>query len=236
MKNLIRKILVFLGIHKSYAERLREQGVSIGKNTVFVDSRTNTIDVGRPYLLEIGKDSLIGKGVIILTHDYSRTVLRKKFGELIGEGRKTVIGDNVFIGMNAIILMGTHIGNNVIVGAGSVVSGDIPDDVVIAGNPAKIIRTIEEHYKTRQEKTLLEAKETVNAFYNKYKRIPTIKECDPFWWLFMPRNLDAVKQSGVFTKLSADNEEEMLATFMNTKPKFDSFEKFIDWCFEKGTN
>ena len=115
MKNLIRKILVFLGIHKSYAERLREQGVSIGKNTVFVDSRTNTIDVGRPYLLEIGKDSLIGKGVIILTHDYSRTVLRKKFGELIGEGRKTVIGDNVFIGMNAIILMGTHIGNNVIV-------------------------------------------------------------------------------------------------------------------------
>lgn len=233
MISLIRKILIFLGFHKPYVEKLRKKGISVGENTVFVDSRTNTIDVGRPYLLEIGSNSLIGKGVIILTHDYSRTVLRKKFGELIGEGKKTVIGNNVFIGMNAIILMGAHIGNNVIVGAGSVVSGTIPDDVVVAGNPARVVRTIEEHYKIRQKRTLEEAKETVRAFFEKYKRIPTPKECDPFWWLFMDRNVNTVKESGVFTKLSADNEDDMLNCFIKSKPKFESFNEFIDFCLKK---
>ncbi|MBO4726817.1 MAG: hypothetical protein J5631_00175 [Spirochaetaceae bacterium] len=151
----------------------------------------------------------------------------------MGEGKKTVIGNNVFIGMNAIILMGAHIGNNVIVGAGSVVSGTIPDDVVVAGNPARVVRTIEEHYKIRQKRTLEEAKETVRAFFEKYKRIPTPKECDPFWWLFMDRNVNTVKESGVFTKLSADNEDDMLNCFIKSKPKFESFNEFIDFCLKK---
>ena len=51
------------------------------------------------------------------------------------------IGNNVFLGVNAIVLMGAHIGNNSIVGAGSVVTGKFGDNSVIAGNPAKIIRT-----------------------------------------------------------------------------------------------
>ena len=43
------------------------------------------------------------------------------------------MGENVFLGVNTVVLMGAHIGNNVIVGAGSVVHGHIPDNVVIAG-------------------------------------------------------------------------------------------------------
>ncbi len=50
------------------------------------------------------------------------------------------IGKNCFIGMNSIILKGTVIGDNSIVGAGSVVSGHFPENVVIAGNPARIIK------------------------------------------------------------------------------------------------
>lgn len=118
---------------------LNASGISVGKGTIFYNPETMQIDRSRPYLLQIGEYCKITSGVTILTHDYSRSVLRRAYGEVVGEGRKTIIGDNVFIGMNSIILMGTHIGNNVIVGAGSVVGGVIPDNVVIAGNPAHII-------------------------------------------------------------------------------------------------
>ena len=52
------------------------------------------------------------------------------------------IGNNVFIGMNTTILKGTTIGDNVIIGAGSVVTKNIPAGVIVAGNPAKVIREI----------------------------------------------------------------------------------------------
>ena len=64
-----------------------------------------------------------------------------------GECGETFVGNNVFIGMHATILMGTHVGDNVIIGAGSVVSGFFEDNVVLAGNPAKVICTIEDYYK-----------------------------------------------------------------------------------------
>ncbi|WP_227287999.1 CatB-related O-acetyltransferase [Boseongicola sp. H5] len=56
------------------------------------------------------------------------------------QGRDTVIGHDVWIGMNSIVLPGTQIGNGVIVSAGSVVSGSIPDYAVIAGNRAEVVR------------------------------------------------------------------------------------------------
>lgn len=66
------------------------------------------------------------------------------------------IGNNCFIGARSFILPGTTIGNNCIVGAGSVVSGNVPDDSVIAGNPAVIIcRTSEWAEKKYREKTFV---------------------------------------------------------------------------------
>lgn len=52
------------------------------------------------------------------------------------------IGDNVFIGANSFILPGTEIGNNCIIGAGSVVRGKIPDGSVVIGNPATIVSNV----------------------------------------------------------------------------------------------
>lgn len=62
------------------------------------------------------------------------TTLGKK-----GDNRP-VIGDNVSLGCNVTIIGGVHIGNNVTVGAGSVVVKDVPDNCIVAGNPAKVIR------------------------------------------------------------------------------------------------
>mgnify|MGYP000293804664 FL=1 len=55
-------------------------------------------------------------------------------------GKPVVIGNNAWIGGSSVILPGVTIGNNVVVAAGSVVVKDVPDNVVVAGNPAKIIK------------------------------------------------------------------------------------------------
>lgn len=64
---------------------------------------------------------------------------------------KVVIGDWVYIGTDALIMAGVTIGDNVLVAAGSIVTKSIPSGVVVAGNPAKVICTIEEYY----ERTML---------------------------------------------------------------------------------
>ena len=70
-------------------------------------------------------------------------------------GIEVTIGDNVWIGGNTVIVPGVHIGSNTVIGAGSVVTKDIPDWVVAAGNPCKVIRKITEedrkfYYKDRE--------------------------------------------------------------------------------------
>ena len=213
-----------------FTELLLMQGVDVGINTIFYGPHTQVIDIERPWLLHIGDYCKITRGVIILAHDYSRSVLRRVYGEVIGEAGETVIGDNVFIGVNSIILMGSKIGNNVIVGAGSVISGTIPDNVVVAGNPARVIRNLNEHYSIRKRETVGEAKIMAQAFYKKYHRLPEISEMGPFWQLFMERNLDTVRKEKVFTKLNGDCEEEMLSAFLNSTPQYSSFKEFLESC------
>ena len=156
LKILVYKIIVYhfprLSSPYLYNKILKMEGIDVGDKTKFFQPRTITIDRERPWMLKIGNYCKITRGCIILTHDYSRSVLRRAFHDFLGESGMTIIGDNVFIGMNSIILMGAKIGNNVIIGAGSVVSGNIPDNVVVAGNPAKIIRTLDKHLEIRKER------------------------------------------------------------------------------------
>jgi len=61
----------------------------------------------------------------------------------LGIAKPITIGDNVWIGGNSVVLMGVKIGRNAVIGAGSVVTRDIPDNAVAAGNPARVIRYID---------------------------------------------------------------------------------------------
>ena len=221
--------------NEDFINRLISRGVSCGKHTKFFDITRTHLDISRPWLLEIGDYCKIAPGVSILAHDYSRSVLRRVYGEVLAEAGKTVIGDNVFIGMNSIILMGAKIGDNVIIGAGSVVSGVIPSNCVAAGNPAKVIRTLDEHYKTRKEKYVIEAKESALAFREKYGRFPTIKEMESFFPLYLERSREALKTHDIFTNLSGDDEEDIIEKWLSSTPQFESYEKFLAFCEEKGT-
>ena len=234
-KNNLYEIKKKLGILKveEYKKHLIDVGVVIGENTKFF-STDILIDEQRPWMIEIGDYCKITKGVMILQHDYSRSVLRRKYGEVIGESKKTVIGDNVFIGVNSVILMGSHIGNNVIIGAGSVVSGVIPDDVVVAGNPARVIKTINEFYLGRKNKTIQEAKETYLDFVKKYGREPKPNELGAFWQLFTPKNIQTLNEYRINTNYSGDISNEIINDWlMSTEfPQFDSYDDFKKFCLK----
>lgn len=206
---------------------LNSKGVEIGSGTHFFDPQSTTVDVQRPWMLHIGKYCKITSNVAILCHDYSRSVLRRVYGEVIGEARETFIGDNVFIGIGSIICMGSSIGDNVIIGAGSVVSGPIPSNTVYAGVPAHYICSLDEYYEKRKSKTVNEAKMYVKRFHEKYGRYPTEKEMGPFWQLFMPRNIRDLRVNCIFTHLSGDDESELLNDFLHSKPMFESYKDFL---------
>lgn len=227
--SILRKIKkkIHLPTSKEFISELKGKGVEIGKGTVIWDPSKTTIDVSRPWMLKIGEYVKITSGVVILCHDYSLSVLRRVYGEWIGEAQETVIGDNCFIGMNSVILMGTHIGNNVIVGAGSVVRGNIPDNVVVAGNPAKVICTLEEHYNNRKRKTAQEAIECAKAYYKKYRRAPKPSEMSGFKFLFIPRDSQLVEQYGLSFFCNGDESKEVEKAFYNSKPHWESFEAFL---------
>lgn len=82
-----------------------------------------------PQGIHIGDNTIIAGNAIVLAHDHVR-----------GIRIDTYIGRNCFLGGGSIIMPGVKLGNCVIVGAGAVVTRDVPDNCIVAGNPAKIIR------------------------------------------------------------------------------------------------
>ena len=95
--------------------------------------------------IQIGDYTNIGGNVKILDHDFHpiESEARKR-NDMSMVGKKAIIiGENVFIGCNSLILKGTEIGDNSVVGAGSVVSGKFPANVILAGNPARIIKRLD---------------------------------------------------------------------------------------------
>lgn len=94
--------------------------------------------------IEIGCHTRIGANVKIIDNDFHPVdpELRLKASNQNMEVRPVVIGKNVFIGCNSIILKGSIIGDNTTIGAGSVVSGIIPANCVAAGNPARVVRKL----------------------------------------------------------------------------------------------
>lgn len=105
-----------------------------------------------PYLVTIGDDVTLTHGIIFHTHDGGVGIFRHKYPG-INLIKPIKVGNNVFIGSNTTILPGVLIGDNVIIGASSVITKNIPDNVVVAGVPAKVIRSLVDY----EEKALKEA-------------------------------------------------------------------------------
>nr|WP_314466217.1 sugar O-acetyltransferase [uncultured Clostridium sp.] len=110
--------------------------VHLGKN-VYINFNCTFVDDAQIY---IGDGSMLAPNVTIIAA--SHPVSPKLRAEGYGCNKPVYIGENVWIASNVTILPGVHIGNNSIIGAGSLVNKDIPDNVIAFGNPAKVIRKI----------------------------------------------------------------------------------------------
>lgn len=106
-----------------------------------------------PWMIKIGNNVYITAGTDFITHDGGTLILRKEIPDLEWSA-PIEIGDDVYIGFRCIILPGVKIGNRCIIGAGSVVNRNVPDNSVYAGVPARHIGTTDEYLAKMQAKSL----------------------------------------------------------------------------------
>lgn len=141
----LRLMLIFTSDPYKVADLWRKRGLEIGEGTCIY---RDVILGGGEEPIRIGKNCVL-TGCVILTHDASTN---KLLGLRYGEPSVTqpvIIEDDCFIGYHSIILMGVRIGEGSIVGAGTVVTRDVPSNSVVAGNPAKIICSVDELVQKR---------------------------------------------------------------------------------------
>jgi len=140
--NLIKNI--YWGLIASPLKYARHIGVNIGENNLIGKSHWSS----EPYLITVGSNCQLTT-CKIFTHGGGNAV-RKYHPDFDCFG-KVKIGDYVYIGANALIMPGVTIGDCALIAAGSVVTKSIPAGMVAAGNPARIICTVEEYYEKNKQ-------------------------------------------------------------------------------------
>lgn len=136
---------------KLYIMFLRRLGYNLTGTPRYISGKTR-IDGTDPSLIAIGDDVVISSDVRILTHDFSVARIDKALSARSREVTRpeeerskvaaVSIGDNSFIGAFSMLMPGTAIGRDCVIGAGSVVRGNIPDGSIVIGNPGRIIKNI----------------------------------------------------------------------------------------------
>lgn len=141
---------------KAYNAYLRWVGVQMDGNVTYLSSNTR-LDGADFSLISLGDGVVISSGVRILTHDFSIDRVLKADPNLAEDevfvARGVRIGTDVFVGAGSILLPGSNIGDRSIIGAGSVVRGEIPPDSLVIGNPAEVVGSALEFAQGYQSET-----------------------------------------------------------------------------------
>lgn len=153
IKTIFSELLRMIMSGDKYARYL---GVKVGKNCS-INRRTRYST--EPYLIEIGDCVKITSNVKFFTHGGVGAQSKKSKFSLEHFGR-IKIGNYTFIGDNCLILPGVTIGNDVIVGAGTVVSKSIPDGVMVAGNPMRYIGKTEDFISRVSQNCVMDLSES----------------------------------------------------------------------------
>ena len=165
IKKLYRKYLQLFKPLK-YARKI---GVNFPEGELYIYGNINWST--EPWIITLGRNVHITDGVKFLTHDGGTLLFRKDVPDL--EITKPItVGNDVYFGNNAIILPGVHIGNRVVIAAGAIVTKDIPDNSVVAGAPARVIKTCDDYLEKIKKESLhlghLKGKEKDNALKKYY--------------------------------------------------------------------
>ena len=136
MKELFGEIgegcTVYQGFHCDNGKNIK-----IGDHA-FINYNVSIMDRGK---VTIGDHILLAPNVVITTSNHPLELQMRR--KPVGYASPVTIGNDVWIGANAVILPGVTIGNNVVVAAGAVVTKDVPDNILVAGVPARKIRDLE---------------------------------------------------------------------------------------------
>ena len=123
--------MVFTPFHTNFGKH-----ISLGKN-VFINHACTFLDLGG---IVIEDEVLVGPKVSLITENHPVAPAQRKMLDL----KRIVLKRNCWIGANSVILSGVTVGVNSVVAAGSVVTKDVPDDTVVAGVPARVIKKVTE--------------------------------------------------------------------------------------------
>ena len=131
------------GNDRTYLQIMRGGVLSIGDNSGISNTAITVAES-----VNIGRNVFIGAGCKIYDTDFPPIEAEFRFGDTADitrtKTKRIIIEDGAFIGGHSIILKGTHIGENSVIGAGSVVAGNIPANEIWAGNPARFIKKIKD--------------------------------------------------------------------------------------------
>lgn len=201
---------------------LRHKGIKIGENIWWGDMKTIDIDWSRPSLVEIGNDVRINTGFTLMTHDSSNMVFRNLYKDFVPSSGRVRIGNNIYFGRYCTVLKGVSIGDNCIIGYGSLVTRNIPSGSVAVGRPAKVICSVEEYYKKRKEKCIEEALDYARSIQERFDRRPELKEFFEEFPLFMQGTDDSDK-----LPIKEQLGEAYPYYREHNKPVFDGFDDFL---------
>lgn len=209
-----RKILGYKADSDSYIEYLKNLGVKIGKGVEIYRPFNTTIDIQNPHMLRIGNNVQMTGPVTILTHDYSWSIIKSVYGEILGNQQETVIGDNVIIGANA------------------VVSGNVDSNSVYAGNPARKIMSLEEFKNKRVKRQLDEAVKYVLSYEKRFGKYPEESKLDEYFFLFKQNSHDLIPEFERKMNLMG-NYDMSLKALENNSSLFNNYNEFIEYCRKK---
>lgn len=180
IRRIISKLrhLYMLRSSKSYVAYLRSKGVMIGNGTYFQSPKTTEVDISRPSLISIGCNCFFNDYVELISHDWVTHVFLHNGRNFINSSGRIKIGNNVAFGRHVLVLKGVTIGDNSFIGAGSIVTRDIPANSIAAGIPCKVITTIEKYYQKRLSVREGEAFDYARSIQERFNRRPVPAD---FW-------------------------------------------------------
>lgn len=183
------------------------------------------IDLTRPSLISIkGGGTFLHRNLTILTHDYATNSFLNLYGEFVPCSGRVSIGRNVWFGMDVTCLKGTDIGDNCIIGYGSVVMGKIPANSVAVGRPAKVICTIDEYYEKRKRVSVDEAFEYARSIQERFGRRPVPADFWEEFPLFVSGD-EVSKYPDIPIKRQMQGAYDKYVS--NHKAQFSSFDDFL---------
>lgn len=233
--NILRKfVLGYKATSESYIKYLRKHGALIGDDvTLFRPNQSNIGGATEAFLLQIGNHVNMTGPITILTHDYSWSVLKRRYGEILGNQKRVVIGNNIFIGWGATILCGTTVEDNTIIGANSVVSGHLEGNSVYAGNPAKKLMSLDEYYKKRKDKQFKEAVNFALQYKNRFGEMPPKEKMYEFFPLFETGYNNMPEKYLFQLRLMGNYEESVEKLHIGSARQFEGYDEFIRYCLEQ---